>query len=112
MRIHNERAGKGGLDALFVEKRRMTNIDKGGVMADKYKVETLSYTYEWLDVGPGPRECGNVLRMSSMLRNYRKTYHDLKAAVKEFEKLRKRLSNDVVIIISKLIKKSIFLEKW
>ena len=74
-------------------------------MGDKYKVERLSYIYERLDVGPGPRECGNVLRMGSMLRNYRKTFLNLELAVKEFEKLRKRLSNDVVIIISKFINK-------
>jgi hypothetical protein len=27
---------------------------------DKYKVEKLEYKYEWLDVGPGPSERGNV----------------------------------------------------
>ena len=70
----------------------------------KYKVETLSYIYEQIDVGPGPRERGNVSRMGSMLRNYQKTFLNLESAVKEFEKLRKRLS-DVVIIISKLTNK-------
>lgn len=70
-------------------------------MVDKYKVETLSYIYDWVDVGPGPRERGNVRRMSSTLRNYRKTYN-LKEAVKEFERVK---TKENVVIISKFIDK-------
>ena len=71
---------------------------------DKYKVELLKYEYNWLDVGPGPSERGNVIGMSSTLRNYRKTYYNLEDAVKKLKKLQKTFPEDVVII-SKFVNK-------
>lgn len=71
---------------------------------DKYKVEKLEYKYEWLDVGPGPSERGNVTGMRPTLRNYRKTCYNLGDAVKELKRLQKMFSEDVVII-SKFIDK-------
>ena len=71
---------------------------------DKYKVELLRYEYEWIDVGPGPRECSGITGMGSTLRNYRKTYYNLEDAVKELKRLQKIFSEDVVII-SKLVDK-------
>lgn len=71
---------------------------------DKYKVELLKYEYEWIDVGPGPSECGGIIGMGSTLRNYRKTYYNLEDAVKKLKKLQKIFPEDVVII-SKFINK-------
>lgn len=71
---------------------------------DRYKVELLEYEYNWLDVGPGPRERGNMTGMGSTLRNYRKTYYNLEGAVKELKRLQKIFPKDV-IIISKFVDK-------
>jgi hypothetical protein len=73
---------------------------------DKYKVETIRYEYNYVDVGPGPSMRADISHMSSAVRNYRKTY-TLEEAVKEFEKRWKKLHKEYdVVIISKFVTKN------
>jgi len=65
----------------------------------RYKVEHIDYEYNWIDVGPGPRERGGISHMSSMVRDYRKTYNTLKEVFGEFDRLQNlRWSPDIIIV--------------
>ena len=68
---------------------------------DKYKIEGMNYRYNWIDVGPGPPERGGEIGLYSIIRNYRKTFTDLKSVLKEVEKMQKCRYGFDIIIVSK-----------
>jgi len=69
---------------------------------DKYKVETIEYEHNWIDVGPGPAERGSISHMRSMVRNYNKTYSTPKEALEELTRLQNLRWSPDIIIVSKL----------
>jgi len=69
---------------------------------DKYKIECTNYIYNWIDVGPGPRERGGTIAIYPITRNYRKTFTDLKLVSEKVEKLQSQKYKFDIIIISKL----------
>lgn len=69
---------------------------------DKYKIECMDYIYNWIDVGPGPRERGGTIGIYPITRNYRKTFTDLKLVFEKVKELQSRKYKFDIIIISKL----------